>query len=222
VNRDPDKLPSLTELGDRLGDAARREIASERRGRRFWRRPMVLLGIAGALVVAGGVSATDVFTGSGDPIPGEPGDSAAQPGVLTDSQAPDPAPGALPWALRVFTDDKGQECFQLGRLSGRTLGMVMAGQFHPFDDRPAGICGDLERDGMLVSFQARAQPAPRTIAYGLSSGRAPVTIEIDGRRRKVTPGALGAFVVVFEGLLDRGTARATTVVRGRRITLPPP
>ena len=91
MSHDPsDLMPSLRELGDRLGDAAAREIASEqdappRRRRRRW-HPYVFGGIVATLVAAGGVTATDIFTGSGDPVP-EERSSPSQPGVLTDSAA---------------------------------------------------------------------------------------------------------------------------------------
>jgi hypothetical protein len=214
---EPESLPSLRSLGDRLNEAVAREISSERRGRRVRRRrPWILLGIAGALVVAGGAAGTGVFTGAGEPIPSEPStrDAPLQSGVLADSAAPDPVKGALPWAIRVFSDNEGRECMQLGRLSGGRLGTVISGQFRPYAGNPVGSCGDLAKDGVLLVLERRAQPERRTILYGMSAGRAPITVTLAGGTRRVTPGALGGFVVVF-GELHRHGATVRTTVDGR-------
>lgn len=218
MSREPDQLPSVRELGDRLNEAAVREISAERRGRRTRRRrPWILLGIAGALVVAGGATAGGLFTGSGEPVKGEGSerDAAVQPGVLAGTAAADPAKGALPWAIRVFSNDDGQECAQLGRLDGGTLGTVENGQFHEFEGNPVGTCGNLAKDRVLMTFQRRVQPAARTILYGLSSGRAPIVVRLGNETRRVTPGALGGFVVVFEGRRDVHGATVTTTIDGR-------
>jgi hypothetical protein len=215
---EPDRLPSVRELGDRLHEAAIRETRV-RRARR--RRPWLLLGLAGALVAAaaGGATATGLFTGSGKPIEGEGSQRNApvQPGVLADSAAADPAPGALPWAIRVFSDANGRECFQLGRLSGGRLGNVENGQFRPFEGNAVGPCGSFDQDPLLMSVQTRPQPAPRTIFYGLSSGRAPVVIRFRGETRRVKPGALGGFVALYEGIRPRHGAVVTTTIDGRTI-----
>lgn len=211
----PELLPSLRELGDRLGDAAAREITAERgaprrRRRRRW-QPYVLGGVVATLVAAGGVTATDIFTGSGDPVP-EEGGSPAQPGVLTDSAAADPA-GGLPWAVRVFVDEGNRECVQLGRLRDGALGVVENGQFRRFEGRPNGTCGDLEKTPLVAATEQRTQPAARTVVFGLSRLRGPVTIRIGGTARRVRPGALGAYVAVYEGRLDLTGA---TVTVGKR------
>jgi hypothetical protein len=219
VSRDPDLLPGLRTLGDRLGDAAAREIAAEReRGRRRRLRPLVLGGVIAALVGAGAVTATGVFTGSGDPVPGER-QGASQPGVLADSAAADPG-GGLPWALRVFVDDRGRECVQLGRLRDGVLGMVESGQFRPYRGHPNGTCGYLRRDALINAVERRTQPAARTIVYGLTSSREPVRIRLGGRETRVRPGALGAYVAVFEGVQELSTGSVSAVVDGRRITRP--
>ena len=215
MSREPsDLLPSLRELGDRLGDAAAREIASEhdapRRRRRRW-HPYLFGGIVAMLVVAGGVTATDVFTGSGDPVP-EERSSPSQPGVLTDSAVADPA-GGLPWAVRVFVDERDRECLQLGRLRDGALGTVQSGQFRPYQGRPNGSCGDLGETPLVAAVEQRSQPTARTVVFGLSRVRGPVTIRIGGSVRRVTPGALGAYVAVYEGMADLTGA---TVTAGKR------
>jgi len=215
LSREPsDLLPSLRELGDRLGDAAAREIASEHadppRRRRRW-HPYVLGGVVATLVAVGGVTATDVFTGSGDPVP-EERSSPSQPGVLTDSAVQDPA-GGLPWAVRVFVDDREHECLQLGRLRDGTLGTVISGQFRPYQGRPNGACGDLGKTPLIAAVEQRSQPTARTVVFGLSRSQGPVTIRIDDSVRRVTPGALGAYVAVYPGMADLTGA---TITAGKR------
>lgn len=222
MSRDPDLLPSLRELGDRLGDAAGREIAARREGPaprsgRRW-HPYVLGALVATLAGAGAVTATDVFTGSGDPVPGERG-SGSQPGVLVDSAAADPG-GGLPWAMRVFVDERGRECMQLGRLRDGALGTVEAGRFRRFDGPPNGVCGDLRADPVVSAVERRPQPAPRTVVYGLARTREPVRIRVGGDVRRVSPGALGAYVSVFAGLQDLSGATVSVVVDGRRRSFP--
>lgn len=223
MSRDPDLLPSLRELGNRLGDAAAREIAAEReeadrRRRRPRWRPFLFGGLIAALAGAGAVTATDVFTGSGDPLRDDR-QPAAQPGVLTDSAAADPS-GGLPWAVRVFVDDRGRECLQLGRLRGGTLGQVESGQFRPFSGRPIGTCGDLRAAPVMAVADRRVQPAERTIVFGITRSAQRVRIRIAGRDRLVAPGALGAFVTVYEGRPDLAGSSVTVTVDGRRRTYP--
>jgi hypothetical protein len=219
-----DRLPSLDLLGDRLGDAAAREIAAEEEGRRRFRfNPFLLAAILAGLVGAGTVTATGVFTGTGDPVQGDK-EGTAQPGVLTDSAVADPG-GGLPWALRVFVDDRGRECIQLGRLRDGALGMVANGQFHPYEGEPNGSCGGPREDGYAVIVDHRAVPAERTIVYGRVLDDDPVVIEIDGERTTRRPGALGAFVAAYAGLRDITDATITLTIDGRRVTKrlgPPP
>ncbi len=216
MSHDPsDLMPSLRELGDRLGDAAAREIASEqdappRRRRRRW-QPYVFGGIVATLVAAGGVTATDIFTGSGDPVP-EERSSPSQPGVLTDSAAQDPA-GGLPWAVRVFVDERGRECLQLGRLRDGALGTVINGQFRRYQGRPNGPCGDLGETPLIAAVEQRSQPTARSVVFGLSRVQGPVTIRIGDSVRRVRPGALGAYVAVYAGMVDLTGA---TITAGKR------
>jgi hypothetical protein len=220
VSGDPDRLPSLRALGDRLGGAAAREIDGERRrrGPRLPLRPALLGALVAVLVGAGTVTATRVFTGSGDPVPGER-DGTAQPGVLTDSAAADPA-GGLPWAVRVFVDDDGDECLQLGRLRDGVLGMVQSGQFRAYEGEPNGVCSGLRRDGYIAAVERRTDPAERTIVYGIVRTHDPVRVRVDGVEKTVRPGALGAYVFAFEGIKDLDGATVTLTVDGRRITRP--
>ena len=185
-----DLLPSLRELGNRLGDAAAREIDADheapgRRRRRFKWRPFLFGGLVVALVGAGTVTATEFFTRSGDPLP-EERQAGSQSGVLADSAAADPS-GGLPWAVRVFVDDRGRECLQLGRLRGGALGQVESGQYRPFSGQPNGPCGDLRRAPVFAVVERRVQPAARTIVFGLTRSTQRVRIRIAGRDRLVAP-----------------------------------
>lgn len=221
MSRDPDLLPSLRELGDRLGDAAVREIAGEHerpRRRRFRWRPFLFGGLVATLVGAGAVTATDVFTGSGDPLPSEQ-QPAAQSGVLRDSAAADPS-GGLPWAVRVFVDDQDRECLQLGRLRDGVLGQVESGRFRPFSGRPNGACGDLRRAPVFAVVERRVQPAARTIVFGLTRSTQKVRIRMSGRERLISPGALGAYLTVYEGRPSLAGASVTVTMDDRRHTYP--
>jgi hypothetical protein len=51
------------------------------------------------------------------------------------------------------------------------------------------------------------------VVFGLSRVQGPVTIRIEGASRRVTPGALGAYVSVYEGMADLTGA---TVTAGKR------
>ena len=219
-----DRLPGLELLGDRLGDAAAREIAAEKEGRRRFRfNPFLLAAILAALVGAGTVTATGVFTGTGDPVQGDK-EGTAQPGVLTDSAVADPG-GGLPWALRVFVDDRGRECIQLGRLRDGALGMVSNGQFHRYEGEPNGTCGGPREAGYVAVVEQRAVPPQRTIVYGRVTDDDPVVIQMNGKRTTRKPGALGAFVVAYTGMRDISGATLSLTIDGRRVTKrlgPPP
>lgn len=212
-----DRLPGLDLLGDRLGDAAARKIAAEQEGRRRFRfNPFLLAAILAALVGAGTVTATGVFTGTGDPVQGDK-EGTAQPGVLTDSAAADSG-GGLPWALRVFVDDRGRACIQLGRLRDGALGMVSNGQFHRYEGEPNGTCGGTREEGYVAVVEQRAVPPERTIVYGRVIDDDPVVIQMNGQRTTRKPGALGAFVAAYAGLRDLSGARLTLTIDGRRVT----
>ena len=224
MSRDPDLLPSLSTLGDRLGDAAAREIEAERAGRDRRRRrrslrPLLLTGIVAALAGAGAVTATGVFTGSGEPVPEERQPTAGS-GVLSDSAAADPG-GGLPWALRVFVDDRGRECLQLGRLRDGVLGVVESGRFRPYAGRPNGT---LRRPPRRPADQRRGAPhAARGADRGLRAHDARgerCGSALGGSVRTVRPGALGAYVVVYSGIQELSEGTVSVVIDGRRITRP--
>ena len=92
------------------------------------------------------------------------------------------------------------------------------GQFRAYAGNPVGTCTDLGVDRVLAVFRRQAQPAPRTIVFGLTTGRAPIVVRFAGETRRIEPAALGAFVTVYEGVREARGATVTTTVDGRRIT----
>ena len=218
--------PSLADFGRRLEQAAEGQLEQERSNRsqqppqtppRRLHRRAVLGAVVAILVPAGAVAgATAVLSEDGAPLPGErdlPSDlqPAVDPGIRLDSAVPDPA-GGLPWALKVFTNQDGLECAVVGRLRNGVLGQLRGTEFRPFPEGVPGACGDLSKEGLSVAVERRAEPQPRTVVYGLTAGREPVSITIAGEQRRVEPGPLGAYVLPLEGVLPlRGATVRTTV-----------
>ena len=102
---------------------------------------------------------------------------------------------------------------QLGRLRDGALGTVQNGQFRRYQGRPDGSCCDLGMTPMFVIVEQRSQPAARTVVFGLTRVRGHVAIRIGDAARRITPGALGAYVTVYEGMADLTGA---TVSAGKR------
>jgi hypothetical protein len=218
--------PMLAELGRELRAAAERDIEIERQvhareDARRWprRRRNALIFAVGALACAGaGAGASGVFDADeGRPIERDPapqmGDPAADPNVVTSSATADPA-GGLPWAVKVFTNDAGQDCVRVGRLRAGALGRVVDGRFRALpDDASATACADLERQPLLVARQAVPGADARTIVYGIARDRRPVKVTLGGPAAVVRPRGQGAFVVVRRGIAGT-TAVETTDARG--------
>jgi hypothetical protein len=217
--------PTLEDLREQLREAAARDIEVERRvaegvrsGR--WRRRLIVLGAA--LAAAGGVAvAQRVLDREGAPVRPDrlPGavEPAADPGVIATSATADPE-GGPPWALRVFTNARGQDCVALGRLSRGRLGTYDADRvFRRLPTRVSGVCDSLARTGIVVGIIQRPAPQPRTIVYGLARDGRPVRITIAGTTHTVAPGALGSFVDVRAGALDTRGASASTTAGGRTV-----
>jgi hypothetical protein len=227
VNHD-ELPPALRDLQDQLRLAAERDVEVERRvaqrlrqGR--WRR-WLFVAVA-AMVSAGGVAVADrIFDRTGtdetrDRVPRQDR-PAADPGVITASATPDPA-GGPPWAMRVFTNREGLECISVGRLLNGALGTYDAARtFRKLPVRISGACDSVARAGLLVTVHQRGLPEPRTIVYGLASGKQPVRVTIGGRTRTLRPGPFGSFIDVRAGLLDLRAALATTTVGGRFVSQP--
>ncbi len=218
--------PSLQEFGHRLKEAAELQIDKEREERfqqrrqhrsRLLRRRTLLGAVAAILLPAGAIAgATAVLSEDGTPLLGEsdlPSDArpAVDPGIRLESTVPDPA-GGLPWALRVFTNQQGQECATVGRLRGGALGQLRGTEFRPLPAGAPGVCGSLAEEGLLVGVERRGQPQQRTVVYGLTGGREAIAVTIGGDTRRVQPGSLGSYIIVLEGIQPlRGATLRTTV-----------
>ena len=221
--------PSLQEFGHRLKQAAELQIEQEREERAQQRpepkrgrphRRAWLAAVAAILLPAGAVAgATAVFSEDGVPLQAEndlPTDvqPAVDPGVRLESAVADPE-GGLPWALKVFTNQEGQDCATVGRLRGGLLGQLRGKEFRPFPEGVPGVCGNLAEAGVIAAVDRRRDPQPRTVVYGLTAGRDPVSVTIDGEVRHVDPGPLGSFVIVFEGAQQLRGATLRTAVDGQ-------
>jgi len=211
--------PGLDEFGRRLEQAAAREIDErererdrERPRRRRWRNLglPVIAAVLAAAVSAGAVKLVD--GGSGDPITPDRGDDSARlqaprdPAVIVSSATDDPA-GGPPWVVRVFSNTAGRDCVQIGRLRGGVFGQVQRGQFRPLPPSAPGTCSTGTASGPLVAVRRTAEH--RTVVFGLTVDRTPVSVTVGDRSQRVRPAGLGAFVAVFEG----ATAGQPIVVR---------
>lgn len=223
--------PALEEFGQRLREATGARIEEEQRQAAMARRRqragrLRRLAVAmGAVVLTGGAAAGAglVLEQDGSSLPSEPGaggdlSPGAAAGVVASTATPDPT-GGSPWALRVFTNPEGEECVAVGRLRRGQLGQVENPVFRPLPDDAPGICGDVSRSGVVATVEQRTQPAPRTAIYGLSAGNGPVRISLDGTPYRVDARALGAFLLVVNGVQGEDSITLRTLVDGETVSL---
>ena len=219
--------PSFDRFGEQLEEAARERIRQEQAvtGRtRARRRRRVVLGTVAAFSVPAVAAAGLVsLLGQADaPLPrdtsGVPAGSrpAADPAVVAASAVPDPD-GGPPWAVRLFANPAGKQCVTLGRLRDGRIGQLRRGAFRPLPANAAGVCGSVETAGVLFAVDRHAGSTPRTVVYGLSASRTPLTVRLEGRRRVVRPRALGTFVLVLSGVRSLSGATLSLEVDGRRV-----
>jgi hypothetical protein len=216
ADRDPraamDELPSaLRDVWAELDAGARRQaaidvaVASEvqRHRRRDRRRNVLVVALATVACVGAVAGAGHILRDDDKPLTGDKPPKAtrpaADPGVVPDSATPDPA-GGLPWAVRVFSNDRGLDCVTVGRLRDGVLGRVQAGAFRPLPPTAAGACNDLGHEPLLAALQGFPQDGGRTVIYGLARDRGPVSVQADGRTIALRPHGQGAFVAVLRGL----------------------
>jgi hypothetical protein len=219
------QLPSgLAGLRDQLREAASRDIEIEARvrsrlRRRSWRR-VLPVSVVAVVSIVGVAVAQRVLDQVGPPLPTDrlpAKDVAADPDVVTTSATADPA-GGPPWALRVFTNPAGKDCFALGRLiSGRLGTYADSRTFRAQPRRVIGACDSLGRAGLLAAFRYYGGAQRRTVVYGLARDRQPVRVTIGGVTSTVTPRGLGSFIVVRRGVLDMRGASASTMVGDRPV-----
>jgi hypothetical protein len=221
-----DLPPGMKDFGERLEEAAEREIAQRQsapHGRakppRTQRSRLRRFGTpAVAALVAATVSAgaASVVTRSGDPVAPKPLASGAahrDPSVVERSAAPNPG-GGPPWALRIYTDERGNECIGLGRLQDHVFGEIQGGRFRPVPRATHGACAATVGARPLISVERRSAIG-LTIVLGLADGPAPVTVRVGERERTVTPAALGAFVTVFSDADPDEPVSVRSTVDGR-------
>ena len=218
--------PDLQDFGERLREAAERQVELERReargrSRRSRLRRRTVIGAvlavllpAGAIAGAGALPSRDGEPVKGDDRLNESLRPATDPSVALGSAVADPV-GGPPWALRVASNARGEECFSLGRLRDGRLGRQDRDGFRPFPRNVPLTCGDLAKEGVVLMAGTQVDPQPRTYFYGISAGRAPVVLELGGRRYEARPKALGTFIFVFEGVRKVPGSEIRTVVDGR-------
>lgn len=219
--------PPFDDFGNRLEEAARRQIEDERIAasrRRARRRRKALLGTLAAVFVPAAALAgvSSVLDDPGRPLslPAQdvPADAApaTDPTVVATSAVPDPD-GGLPWAVRVFGNPAGEQCVGVGRLRLGRLGRVRGREFRPLPTNAPGVCGDVEADGLVYAIERRAQPVARTVVFGLSDGRGPIVFQAGGRERTIRARALGTFLLVFKGVQRLSGASLEFPLDGRRV-----
>jgi len=217
--------PALDDLRDQLRNAAAHDNEVERRVaqrvRRLRRRQWLLVAL-GALVSFGGVAVAErALDRRGadhrpDELPPEVA-PAADPGVVASSATPDPG-GGPPWAVRVFTNRAGLDCVAVGRLVGGEIGIFdNTRTFRALPTKISGTCERLATSGLLAAAQYNPAAPQRTIVYGMSRDRRPVRVRIAGVTRTVSPGGLGTFIDVREGVVDMTGATVSTTVGDRTI-----
>jgi hypothetical protein len=190
------EIGALTELRDRLREAAGRDVAARQPRRR--RRRALFVSIA--LVLGGGAAAAGAATliSSGHPVKG--GYALQQryhrAGTLQIAVAARDAP--LAWGVAVYRAKDGQPCAVAGQVRGATLGIVRAGTFHPYTADYPGACGRL--DAKHPYFVDRLRTRDRTVVYGrVRPGAHKAVVTVDGKAFDAPAGIGGAWVLVFKG-----------------------
>lgn len=221
--------PSLDDLGERLREAAAREAEVDRRVerlRRRYRRRAAAAVVLGLVVPIGGVAGADrLLDREGEPSSGlPPGDSpelvAAGDGLVPASATADPD-GGPPWVMRVFVNRKGEECVDVGRMRRGRFGQVTPdGAFHHQPRPGSGMCGKLAADEGFWVMQQDWPHLRRVVVYGLAPAGARVDLDVDGRVRAVTAGALGTWIVVLPTTDRELRMSASVEIGGRRIVRP--
>lgn len=112
--------------------------------------------------------------------------------------------GALPFAARIYDGPDDSDCIIVGRVRGRTLGVVGDGEFRPYEEGRQGVCGRLAGSPLFFSAQFFAGGGPpRTVVFGRADESVDqLRVTGVGTPRVLTPGRGGAFVLVYDGRVD--------------------
>jgi hypothetical protein len=204
-----DLPPGLKDFGDRLEEAARRDISEraepasrrERRSRRALRN--IGLPVTAALVAAA-VSAGAVRLGDREAAPISPergaGTSyrpAEDTAVVEASAVADPG-GGPPWVVRTYSTPRGGACVQVGQLREGKFGQVQSGRFRKLPATTQQSCAGVNHSGPLFAV-ARRPAVNLTLVFGLAPGGRAVTIDYGNTRRRARPVSFGAFLAIFKG-----------------------
>lgn len=200
-------LPSVDALGEELERAIARQ---ERSPLRRLRAHAVAVGVVAGLLAAGGAGAAGVLITQGDPVTvvADPG-PVPRPATTTlePIRAGDPA-GGLPWGIRVATAPAGETCQAVGRVLDGRLGVLRGRVFRELPATHADTCVTLGPRTLAPAWSQYPGPnvsarGARTVVHGLAGpGVTEVIVEGLGGTRRLAPSRRGAFVTVYEGLLD--------------------
>lgn len=206
------------------GPAAGIAVNSRRpRGRVRSRSPLLIaaLIILMVLLAAAGAAAV-LLVSEGSPLP-PPNAAEVAPWehpvpdsvMLAGLDARDPE-GGPPWDVRIFHSSSGETCTAVGQIFNGKFGIV--GLDHVFRALPlTGVdaCGVPGIAGPVLAgarqFAGRTAGEARTVVNGVAgAGARSVTAYGPGGERRLTLGAQGSFITVYQGLL--GEVRPRIVV----------
>lgn len=213
--RDSDLPPAFRALGERLHEAAQREIAAEAPQRRRVRRPRRLGLVAfAALFAVAGVAGAGTLIDIGAPVEQRAGfPEVATPGgpARVAVQVRDPA-GGLPWGAATYQSHAGHECVLAGRLRGSQLGRVENDVFRPLPPGARGGCRDLGPRGLFYNTAVGSEQPLRILVVG-RAGRDVSTVRVTtpAGTEAVRPGPGGAFLLVYDHRLTQADVRVTPV-----------
>lgn len=200
MKREDDMLPGLRRFGDDIGAAADARLAapSAPRRRRLT-RPVVVL--AALFLLAAGAAGAAKLISVGKPAPARR-DAPPRTGTVSAPRivvvARDPQ-GLLPWGAGIYQAANGASCIVAGRLKAGRLGQLQGRTFRPLPPGSFGACG---RPGARTFFFT-AGAAPGEPGRGLVFGRTgadvkALSVRTQAGTRTVTPGAGGAFLLVYD------------------------
>lgn len=196
-----DLYDSFVALGEERG---REDSPRARAAMRRWRLPRIFSVVPVALLTlvaaaaAGGVLFDDdepVLRGDG----GAPAETRRAPNdaALAAARAVDPA-GGLAWGLRLYPNATGGRCAVVGRVEGRSLGVVRRGRFVRLAADAPGACG-VPGAPMLIARRDSPQAPSRSVLYGFVDRSVDkMTLVNRTQRRSVPVASDGSFLVVSE------------------------